>query len=139
MIKIKTTKERIESKGGLLLAGKIAKISGLGAIRSSVMTKAATIITSPFGLMSFVYAKETIRLYLEKIAEDTEGIIKQLRESTVKIIKRAPLHGIWIEKKHYLPVDIDTLALNNSKSKVTVQDPILSKNTFFFKQSGENN
>jgi len=142
VIKIKTTKESIESKGGILLAGKIARKAGLRQIKSTAMKKAGTIITSLFGLMvegnsdfesleakrynvlfkealelPMVYAKETVRLYLEQLAHDTDGIIKQLRESSARIIKGAPLHGLWIEGRHYLPVDIDTVVLDNSKTK----------------------
>ena len=142
MIKIDTTTEIIESKGGLLLAGQIATLAGLGKIQSAVMEQAGNIITSIFGLMTegktdfesmgdkrgslffkeslglgFVYAKETVRLYLEKMAEDAEGIIKQLRESAANIIKRTRLHGIWIKGKKYIPVDIDTTTMDNSKTK----------------------
>ena len=142
MIKIQTTTEMIESKGGLILAGKAATKIGLGSIQNATVKKAGNIIKSLFGLMvegksdfesmaekrkslffrealdlSFVYAKETIRLYLEKMATDAEGIIRQLRECSVKIIQKAPLHGIWINNKHYLPVDIDTTTMDNSKTK----------------------
>ena len=142
MIKIKTTTENIESKGGLLLAGKIALIAGLINIHSPAMKKAGNIITSLFGLMvegksdfesmaekrwnvffknalglDIVYAKETVRLYLEQMANDVVGIIRQLRESTAKIIRKAPLNGLWIKGKHYLPVDIDTTTMDNSKTK----------------------
>jgi len=51
------------------------------------------------------------------MAADAEGIIRQLRECSVKIIGKAPMHGIWINKKQYLPVDIDTTTMNNSKTK----------------------
>jgi hypothetical protein len=67
--------------------------------------------------LPFVYAKETIRLYLGRRAIDAESIIEQLRESTVKILKMSKLHGIWIEGKQYIPIDIDTSVLDNSKSK----------------------
>ena len=127
MIKIQTTNENIESKGGLLLAGKVAVKAGLKEIKSVLVANAATVIISMYALMlegrstfestgekrnsrffkevfglNFVYAKETVRLYLEKMSEDAEGIIKQLRESGVEIIRNAPLHGIWIDKKQYL-------------------------------------
>ena len=142
MIKIQTTTEAIESKGGLLLAGKVARKAGLGDIKSAVIKKAGAVITSLFGLMvegktdfesmgekrrslffkevlglDFIYAKETVRLYLEKMAIEADRIIEQLRESAVKIIKKSPLHGFWIEGKHYVPVDIDSTAMDNSKTK----------------------
>jgi hypothetical protein len=142
VIQIQTTTENIESKGGLLLTGKIAMKARLGAIKSTVMKKAGTIITSLFGLMTegksdfesmgekrgslffkealgldFVYAKETVRLYLEQMAVDADGIIEQLTESAGRIIKKAPLHGLWIKGKHYYPVDIDSTGMDNSKTK----------------------
>ena len=51
------------------------------------------------------------------MAANADEIIKQLRESTVKITKKAALHGIWIGNKQYLPVDVDTSAMDNSKTK----------------------
>ena len=145
MIKIQTTTETIESKGGLILAGKVAQKAGLTSIQSASVKSAGTIITSLFGLMvegksdfesmgekrgslffkealglPTVYAKETVRLYLEQMAKDDEeagGVIGQLKKSAAKIIRHAPLHGIWICGKHYLPVDIDTAAMDNSKTK----------------------
>jgi hypothetical protein len=142
MINIKTTSEIIESKGVLILVSKIAKKAGLMNIRSSLVKKDGVILTSLFGLMTegktvfecmdekresiffkealelpFVYAKETVRLYLEKMAEEANLIIKQLKESAIKIINKGPLHGLWINGKQYIPVDIDTVALDNSKTK----------------------
>jgi len=132
----------IESKGGLILAGKAANKIGLRSIQNKNVKNAGDIIKSFFGLMvegksdfesmaekrkslffkealdlPFVYAKDTVRLYLEKMAADTEGIIRQLRECSIKKIRKAPLHGIWINNKHYLPVDVDTMAMDNSKTK----------------------
>jgi hypothetical protein len=39
------------------------------------------------------------------------------RKRLCKVIRDAPLHGIWIDNKKYLPVDIDTTAMDNSKTK----------------------
>ena len=142
MIQIKSTTETIESKGGLILAGIIAKKAGLAGIKSSLVKTAGAIITSLFGLMTegksdfesmgekrgslffkealglkYVYAKETERLYLARMSEDAQEVIEQLRASAAKIIRQAPLHGLWIQGKHYLPVDIDTTAMDNSKTK----------------------
>ena len=142
MIQIQTTTETIESKGGLILAGIVAQKAGLAGIRSTSVKTAGTIITSMFGLMvegkndfesigekrgslffkealgiEYVYAKETVRLYLERMSEDTGEVIGQLRASAAKIIRKAPLHGLWIKGKHYLPLDIDTTAMDNSGTK----------------------
>ena len=142
MIKIQTTTEIIESKGGLLLAGKIAEKIGLKNIHSVASKKTGEIIASLFGLMvegktdfesigerresSFfkevfglpiVYAKETVRLYLGKAACDVNSIVDQLRESATKIIRKTPVHGLWINRKSFLPVDIDTTTMDNSKTQ----------------------
>ena len=142
MIKIQSTTETIESKGGLILAGKIAQKAGIGNIRSSYVNNAGTIINTLFGLMvegkkdfesidekrgslffqealglPYVYAKDTVRLYLGKMASEADEVIGQLRESAAKIISKAPLHGIWINKIEYINVDIDTVAMDNSKTK----------------------
>ena len=142
MIKIQGTTETIESKGGLIPAGQIAKKAGLGKIRSAFVKNAGAVIAVLFGLMvegkkdfesagekrgslffkeAFglpnVYAKETVRLYTGKMAQDADSVIGQLRESSAKIIREAPLHGLWIKGKKYIPVDIDTAAMDNSKTK----------------------
>jgi len=142
VIQIQSTTESIESKGGLILAGKIAMKAGLNRIYSSFEKHAGAIITTLFGIMvegkndfesvgekrgslfykeafnlPYVYAKETVRLYSEKIACNPEEVISQLRKSSVNIIRHAPLHALWIKGMPYLPVDIDTTAMDNSKTK----------------------
>ena len=142
VIKIETTTEIIESKGGLLLAGKVARFSGLRTIKSFAKKKAGDVITCLFGIMvegktdfesigekrenllfkeafglPFVFAKETVRLYLEEMAIDAANIIRQLRESAVKIIRKASPQCLLIKGKAYLPVDIDTTTMDNSKTK----------------------
>jgi hypothetical protein len=142
VIKIQTTTETIESKGGLILAGKIAMKAGLAAVESTFVKNAGIILTTLYGLMvegkndfesigekrgslffqealglPFVYAKETVRLYIEKMASDADEVIGQLRGSSSRILKGVPLHRLWINKKQYLPVDMDTTVMDNSKTK----------------------
>jgi hypothetical protein len=142
VIEIQSTTETIESKGGLILAGKIAMKAGLGKIQSALVQNAGTIIAILFGIMvegkkdfestgekrgsiffqealglPYVYAKETVRLYIERMAPKSDEVIGQLRECTAKIIGKAPLHGLWVKGKRYLPVDIDTTTMDNSKTK----------------------
>jgi hypothetical protein len=142
VIKIQTTTETIESKGGMILAGKIAVKAGLTAIKSALVKNPGTILTTLYGLMvegkndfesagekrgslffpeafglPCLYAKETVRLYADRMASNADDVIGQLRESSAKIIQRATLHGLWIKGKHYLPVDIDTSAMDNWKTK----------------------
>jgi len=142
VIKIQATTETIESKGGIILAGKIAIKAGLAAIKSAFVNNAGTVIVSLFGLMMegkndfesmrekrgslffkealelpFVYAKETVRLYLDKMSANADEVICQLRESSAQIIRKGPLHGLWVQGRHYLPIDIDTTTMDNSKTK----------------------
>jgi hypothetical protein len=51
MIKTETTTEHIESKGGLVLAGKLAVKAGLNKIHSAAVKNAAAVIISLYGLM----------------------------------------------------------------------------------------
>jgi hypothetical protein len=143
VIKIETTTEKIESKGGLYLAGTIAQKMGLTEIKSGVLPCAANVVTSLFAEMiqgytgfesvrtgyndsfysdsfgvGFNYSAETVRLYLQRLAdEDRLGIIKQLRGTTLNLVEKARLTGIRIRKKTYFPVDIDTSPMDNSKTK----------------------
>jgi hypothetical protein len=142
VIKIQSTTETIESKGGLILAGKIAMKAGLAAIKSASANNAGIILTTLYGLMAEgkndfesvgekrgslffqeafglprVYAKETVRLYIEKMASNADEVIGQLRESSCRIIKQAPLRGVRINGICYIPVDIDTTVMDNRKTK----------------------
>jgi hypothetical protein len=142
VIKIQSTTEIIESKGGLLLVGKVALKNGLSKIKSIFIKHAASVIISQYANMlegncdfesigekrdslffkeafglERVYSKDTVRIYLGRMADDADNVISQLRESSANIIRDAPLHGIWIDNKKYLPVDIDTTAMDNSKTK----------------------
>ena len=51
MIKVETTPERLESKGGLVLAGKMAQKIGLTTIKSGILACAGTIIASLYALL----------------------------------------------------------------------------------------
>jgi hypothetical protein len=142
VIKIQSTTETIESKGGLILVGKIAMKARLTAIKSAFVNNAGIILATLYGLMAegkhdfesigekrgslffqealglpYVYAKETVRLYIGKMASNADEVIGQLRESSAKIIKEGPLHGVWINKIRYIPFDVDTTAMDNSKTK----------------------
>jgi hypothetical protein len=148
VIKIETTTEPIESKGGLLLAGKLAMKSGLHRLHSAAVKNASAVIVSLYGLMTegktdfecmqekrgslffkealnlpFVYAKETVRLYRAAMAGEADGMVEQVRDCTVRLIRKAPLHRLWIGGRKYLPIDIDTSVLDNSKTKKEGGEP----------------
>ncbi|MDR0684793.1 MAG: hypothetical protein LBF83_06665 [Spirochaetaceae bacterium] len=142
MIKIETTTEKLESKGGLALAGKLAQKIGLTSVSSGLLAGAGTIIASLYALLvqgnsafedasalrgnrffleslglTTSYAKETIRLYLEKLIADKEAVLNQLRLCVAALILRAKVHGIWIQGRCYIPVDIDTSPMDNRGSR----------------------
>ena len=105
MLEIDITKERIESKGGLILAGKLAEIMGLQRIVSPANKNCGKVLTRIYGVLvqgesdfeagrSFrdselvkqalglntALAAETVRIYAGKIAKTAEltaGIEKQ--------------------------------------------------------------
>ena len=143
MIKIQTTKEKLISQGGLFLAGTIAQKIGLTKIASGVLPCAANVIASLFACLiqgytsfesarigrndnffsdsfglGFIYAPDTARIYLERLAdEDLHGISRQLRRATLNLIEKAELTGISVGKETYFPVDVDTSPMDNSKTK----------------------
>ena len=112
MIKIESTTETIESKGGLVLGGKIVKKAGLERIKSELVNNAGDVNVSLFRLMMegksdfgsmgkkreslffkealtlpFVFAKETVRLYLERMAAEAGTVIVQLWEKGVIAVR----------------------------------------------------
>jgi hypothetical protein len=138
---IETTTERLESNGRLVLAGKIAQKIGLTAVSTAVLACAGTIIATLYALLvqgnrafedtsvlrgnrfflgslglKTNYAKETIRLYLEKLIAGKEAVLNQLRGCVVALMLRAKVHGIWIGGRCYIPVDIGTSPMDNSGS-----------------------
>jgi hypothetical protein len=141
MIKIETTTERLKSNGGLVLVGKIAQKIDLTAASSTVLACAGTIIATLYAIivqgnsafedasvlrgnrffleslgLTTTHAKETIRLYLEKLIADKEAVLKQLRGCVVALMLKAKVHGIWIGGRCYIPVDINTSPMDNSGS-----------------------
>jgi hypothetical protein len=125
--------------GGLVLAGKITQKIGLTAGSSTVLACAGTIILTLYALLvqensafehasvlrenrfflkslglTTTYAKETIRLYLEKLIADKEAVLNQLRGCVVPLMLKAKVHGIMDRGRCYIPVDIDPSPMDNS-------------------------
>jgi hypothetical protein len=143
MIKVESTTEEVESKGGVCLAGIIAQKIGITSITSGALPCANAIIAMVFASMTqgntgfasvglcqgnqfyadsfglpFNYAPETVRLYLERLAEeDLSGIIRQLRGTTINLLERSDITPVRAGKRSYCPVDIDTSPMDNSKTK----------------------
>ncbi|GHU63276.1 hypothetical protein FACS189445_6520 [Spirochaetia bacterium] len=145
MIEIKTTKERIESQGGLLLLGSLAKLMKLHEVRSWEKRPTGAIITQLFGMFaqgetSFeasrqfrgndfakeilglpkIYSPETIRIYLESmcdIPESVEKLMAQLQACSNRLLAKAEITPIKTKKNTYIPYDFDTSPLDNGNTK----------------------
>ena len=105
----KQAKNIITSLFGIMLEGKM-DFESIGEKRGSLFFQKALALDN-------IYAKETVRLYTNQIAREADEVIGQLRECSANIIQKAPLHGLWINGKKYIPVDIDTTTMDNSKTK----------------------
>jgi len=136
---IQSTTERLESVAGLALVGEIARIAGLDRMagdrrsfnnalvgmfgllaqgRSSFeeidLYRCNEIFTQTLNL-SFVPAQETLRLYLEKLADEPD-LQERIRSCNVGILKQATISPISIAGRNYMPVDVDVSTMDNSGS-----------------------
>jgi len=68
-----------------------------------------------FGL-AYVPARETLRLYLERMVSETKHVQREVDNATIGLLKRSTLTPIRTEIQSYLPVDVDTSPFDNSKS-----------------------
>lgn len=66
--------------------------------------------------LNYVPAKETVRLYLEQMIPEKLLIDLEIEASTIKLLKSSHLTPIKIKNRKYLPIDIDTSPMDNSKS-----------------------
>ena len=137
---IQSTKEHLENIGGITLAAELARISGLTQLRFSVRTWSGALLSmfgllcmgrsayedidtfrkdelfrSAFGL-EYVPARETLRIYLGRIARKVTGIIAMLSGCNISLLKRAAITPIDIEGRRYVPVDVDVSTFDNGKS-----------------------
>ena len=129
--------ERLESVGGLALAGEIARLSGLLDIESGPKAQS---LTGMFALLvqgrtayedielfrnsdlfreamklSYVPASETLRLYIGQLArkESLPDRIRTCNTTLLRRIRPTPVAGC---ANSYIPVDVDVATLDNSKS-----------------------
>jgi len=68
-----------------------------------------------FGL-SYVPARETLRLYLERTAKEPDLVQEEVDRTTIELLNRCSLTPIHTDVESYLPVDVDTSPFDNSKS-----------------------
>jgi hypothetical protein len=145
MINIETTKERIESQGGLILLGKLAEQMRLHEVKSWEKKPTGAIITQLFGMFaqgetSFeasrqfcgndfakealglfkIYCPETVRIYLDSMCEtpeSVENLMVQLQTCSNRLLAKAAVTPLQIKKRAYIPYDFDTSPLNNEKTQ----------------------
>jgi hypothetical protein len=70
---------------------------------------------SAFGL-EYVPARETLRIYLGRMARKVKDLIAMLSSCNVTLLKRAAITPIDIEGRRYIPVDVDVSTFDNGKS-----------------------
>lgn len=136
---IDTTTEQLHSTGGIALVGKLCERIGFAAASSSVshpqilkallgllvqgrtryeeidLFRQDRLFRDSFGL-AYVPAPETVRLYLERMAEESEGVQEEVDRATIRLLRRASLTPIHTDLQSYIPVDVDTSPLDNSHS-----------------------
>lgn len=136
---IQSTTEQLESVAGLALAGEIIRASRLFTSADNNRSF-GNVLVSMVGLLvqgrnsfeeidlfrynaffkrtlgiSYVPARETLRLYLEKIAA-LENISESIRDCNTTILKQIVLEPIEVQGRNYLPVDVDVSTMDNSGS-----------------------
>jgi hypothetical protein len=140
---IDTTTERIENTGGLVLAGEIAGKAGLDLNDpryDSIPHK--EVLRSLFGLLvqgrtsyeeialfrgndlfknafdlKYVPARETLRIYLNKIAATGDMARTALHEVNRTLLKKVRLTPVRTKDNRYIPVDCDVSPFDNSRTK----------------------
>jgi len=138
---INTTTEKINSIGGIALVGKILEKIDFCKHSGKATPRYPHVLKSIIGLFTqgrtrfeemdmvrddsffkesldliYVPAKETTRLYLEKMIPEKALIDSAIETSTITLLQSAHITPIKIDGRTYIPVDIDTSPLDNSKS-----------------------
>lgn len=138
---INTTTEKLNSTGGMALVGKILERTSFCARDGIDLPSHSHVLKSIVGLFSqgrtsfeeidlvrkdsffkdsfnleYVPAKETTRLYLERMVSEKALIDSEIEASVITLLKSAKLNPIDIKGRKYIPVDIDTSPMDNSKS-----------------------
>ncbi|MBF9018030.1 IS1380 family transposase [Oceanispirochaeta sp. M2] len=138
---INTTTDKLSSTGGMALVGKILERIKFGKRVKPIGLKHLHVLKSIVGLytqgrtsfeeidlfredsffrdsfdLKYVPAKETVRLYLEKMIPEKSLVNMEIEKSSIELLKSSQLTTIEIENRQYLPVDIDTSPMDNSKS-----------------------
>lgn len=140
-VTIKSTTERLENIGGMLVAGEISRAAGLSDVSCRRPTTTSA-LQCQFGLLvqgrtafedielfrhnelfrtslnlPMVFAPETIRLYLEDLAQESTSLLPQLRRVNENLLAKATLTPLTLGNRQYLPVDTDVSPMDNSRTK----------------------
>jgi hypothetical protein len=145
MLDIDTPKERIESKGGLILAGKLADLMRIKGVVSPVTKNCGKVLTQLFGALvqrvpdfeavrpfreseltkqalglDTAVAAGTIRLYAEEMTKSPElvtGLVRQIQDCSLRLLSPATFTPIKTKRKEYILLDIDIRPMNNEGTK----------------------
>lgn len=138
---INTTTEKLNSTGGMALVGKLLERTGFCAKTKNNSPRYPHVLKSIIGLfaqgrtrfeeidlvrmdsffrdsfeLTYVPAKETTRLYLERMIPEKSLIEDEIESSTLHLLKSAKLTPLTVKARKYMPVDVDTSPMDNSKS-----------------------
>lgn len=80
-------------------------VQGRSSFEEISLFKNNDFFAQSFGV-AFVPAQETLRLYLEKLSENTT-ILDQIKHCNEKLLKHKTLTPITSQGRNYLPVDVD--------------------------------
>lgn len=136
---IQSTTERLESVAGLALVGEVSRIAGINTLAGSRRSLNNALV-SMFGLLaqgrstyeeidlyrnndlfaqslglSFVPAQETLRLYLEKLSDES-NLQERIRSCNNAILAHETITPIEIAGRKYIPVDVDVSTMDNTGS-----------------------
>lgn len=137
------TTDQVQRTGGIALAAKISEKIGFNFsdTKSSKQFVHSEILRIMYGLfvqgrtrfeeiklfcfdpffkqafdLKYVPAAETLRLYLEKIAEARDYVLQKISECNINLLNRAAISPIEVAGRKYIPVDVDVSPLDNSGS-----------------------
>ncbi|MCP4049480.1 MAG: hypothetical protein GY730_02080 [bacterium] len=140
--RINTTTERLNSTGGIALAGKILEKIEFGSDINLSSQSYPDVLKSMIGLyiqgrtrfeeidlfrkniffrdslgLGYVPAKETARLYLERMIPEKDKVNTAMEKASIMLLKNSSLNSIKVNKRFYLLVDIDIPLLIIPKAK----------------------
>ena len=140
--KVDITTNTISSTGGTALVGKILEKICFKGFLAKENIKYTDTLTSLVGLfanartrfeeirmykndtffqdslgLSHTPAPETLRLYLEKLIPQKKEVFTAIKNASQALLKKAIISPVHTSKELYIPVDIDTSPMDNSKSK----------------------